>query len=152
MIATDNLERARVGLQNELDATKTQAERNKLGQFSTPTALATDMLEYARCLFPPSKEVQFMDPAIGTGSFFSALLRAFPHSQIASAVGYEIDPHYALKSIQLWDKTRLRYYIADFTRVAPPDEGQATANLLICNPPYVRHHHLPPDDKLRLQL
>ncbi len=70
-------EQERVALQASLDAKKTQAERNRLGQFATPTALAEDILRYAGALLPPATKVRFLDPAIGTGSFYSALLRVF---------------------------------------------------------------------------
>lgn len=46
------LEKQRVTLQAELDAGKTQAERNRLGQFATPTDLAVDILRYASTLLP----------------------------------------------------------------------------------------------------
>ncbi len=45
------LEERRSALQNELDALKGQAEKNRLGQFATPIALAVDILEYASTLF-----------------------------------------------------------------------------------------------------
>ncbi len=41
---------------------------------------------------------------------------------------------------------------ADFTKqIAPSSDNQRT-NLLVCNPPYVRHHHLSNDDKNRLKI
>ena len=40
--ATTKLEKRRLALQAALDAGKTQAERNRMGQFSTPTSLAAD--------------------------------------------------------------------------------------------------------------
>jgi hypothetical protein len=43
----DTLEKQRFALQAKLDAKKTQAERNRLGQFATPTPLAVDILKYA---------------------------------------------------------------------------------------------------------
>jgi hypothetical protein len=44
----------------------------------------------------------------------------------------------------------LKLHLADFTKTAPPaDEDRF--NLLICNPPYVRHHHLKNGEKVRLQ-
>ena len=48
------LESKRLTLQSQLDSAKTLAERNKLGQFPTPTLLATEILEYARALLPPT--------------------------------------------------------------------------------------------------
>ena len=83
MDAITPIEDRRLVLQATCDAGKTQKERNQLGQFATPTALATDVLDHARALLPPDVPVRFLDPAIGTGSFYSALLRTFPSDRIA---------------------------------------------------------------------
>src|SRR5690606_36945121 len=93
-------------------------------------------------------KVHFLDPAIGTGSFYSALLEVFPKKRIAEALGFEIDSHYGKPAEQLWKDTSLVLKHADFTRA----ESSPRFNVLICNPPYVRHHHLQGDDKKRLQL
>lgn len=147
----DEVETGRIALQATLDRDKTQLERNRLGQFATPTPLARDMLAYAWSLLPGNTPVRFLDPAIGTGSFYSALLATAQGRCIASAQGFEIDPHYAKPAKGLWSNTRLEIHLADFTRqVAPTDENQKV-NLLICNPPYVRHHHLSVDNKFQLQ-
>ena len=74
----NTLEKQRVALQAGLDAGKTQAERNRLGQFATPTTLAQDILRYAATLLSPDERVRFLDPAIGTGAFYSALRHVFP--------------------------------------------------------------------------
>ncbi|MEP0857600.1 SAM-dependent DNA methyltransferase [Trichocoleus sp. DQ-U1] len=144
-------ELTRALLNKQLDSAKTQTERNQLGQFATSTALATDILEYARGLLPSNFKIRFLDPAFGTGSFYSALLQRFSLSQIVSAVGYEIDSHYGDEAIKLWGDTPLQLSIADFTQAKPPNCDEALANLLICNPPYVRHHHLTKLEKLRLK-
>ncbi|MFN3746895.1 MAG: Eco57I restriction-modification methylase domain-containing protein [Hyphomicrobiaceae bacterium] len=144
----DRLETERLELQAQLDGQKTQAARNKLGQFATPTALATDILEYAGTLLGDKEPIRFLDPAIGTGAFYSALLRAYPAKRIESAIGYEIDPHYGQPAASLWKGTRLDLNLMDFTRQRP----QSKFNLLICNPPYVRHHHMTNEEKGRLQL
>jgi methylase of polypeptide subunit release factors len=145
------IELMRQSLQSHLDAQKTQIERNKLGQFATPTRLAIDMLKYAETLLPADLKIRFLDPAFGTGSFYSALLQTFSHSRIAETVGYEIDATYGNKAIELWRDTPLKLNLSDFTIATPPSPEEAKANLLICNPPYVRHHHLTQDEKLRLQ-
>ena len=145
------IEYKRLAIQHQLDAARTQAERNKLGQFATPFELAMDMLEYARSLLPKDQRVRFLDPAIGTGSFLSALLRSFPAPCIASVAGYEIDPYYGHKAIELWGVSPFDLRIADFTSAPPPQTENEQSNLLICNPPYVRHHHLASGEKLRLQ-
>lgn len=143
----DSLERDRVAAQARLDAEKTQAERNRLGQFATPAPLAHDILEYAATLFPPSEGIHFLDPAIGTGSFYSALRAVFPAGRVAEAIGFEIDPQYAAAA-NIWKNFGLKVKLLDFTQAKP----SARFNLVICNPPYVRHHHLESDEKNRLQL
>jgi len=147
----DHIERRRLETQRRLDSTKTQAERNKLGQFATPTVLASDILGYAKTLAPVSQQIFFLDPAFGTGAFYSALLKSFPLLKVARAQGYEIDPHYGQESKRFWARTALELKIADFTQVTPPALDENKANLLICNPPYVRHHHLSVDEKSRLR-
>ena len=79
------------------------------------------------------------------------LLQLFPQSKIESAVGYEIDSHYGDEAISLWKNTPLKINISDFTKALTPKNQDKKANLIICNPPYVRHHHLNRSDKLRLQ-
>lgn len=144
----DTFEQQRVALQAELDGQKTQAERNRLGQFATPTALAQDILKYAATLLPRAEKVHFLDPAIGTGSFYSALCKVFPSNRVAEALGFEIDSHYGAPAAHLWKDSGLTMKLSDFTHAKPGPRF----NLIICNPPYVRHHHLENGDKNRLQL
>ena len=135
------LESQRQTLQAELDRKKTQEERNIMGQFSTPIALANDVLNHAKNIFPKRGKVRFLDPAFGTGSFYSALNTVFTSTLIESATGFEIDEHYGKPALKLWAQTDLNYQLADFTEQSPPNEDQKY-NLIICNPPYVRHHHI----------
>jgi len=144
----ETIEKRRLALQASLDGQKTQAERNRLGQFATPTMLAEEILRYAASLLPSSTEVRFLDPALGTGSFYSALLRIFPKECIAEALGFEVDPHYGEPAEQLWKDSGLTVKLADFTDA----EALPHFNIVICNPPYVRHHHLQNGEKSRLQL
>lgn len=150
MEVLDIREQARLEVQDRVDRTKTAAERNRLGQFATPTTLATDVLEYARELLTPDMGVRFLDPAFGTGSFYSALLRTFPQERITSATGYEVDALYGEAAGRVWKDTPLSIEIEDFTRAQPPRPEVEKTNLLICNPPYVRHHHLSRQGKERL--
>lgn len=143
---TPEVEQHRLSLQSELDALKTQAERNKLGQFATPTDLARHVLRFGLSLLG-DEQVRFLDPAIGTGSFYSALRREAAADQIKQAVGYEIDPHYGEPAAALWRDSGLDLRLTDFTTASP----EPRFNLLICNPPYVRHHHIDQSEKLRLQ-
>ena len=129
-----SLERSRLALQDSLDVQKTQRERNVMGQFATPSALANDILEYALRLMPRGSVTHFLDPAIGTGSFYAALTATFPEHTIGRARGFEVDSHYGLPAIQLWKDTPLELEVADFTTVATPADEEK-ANLIICNPP-----------------
>ena len=146
-VGLPQVELRRLKLQAELDAEKSAAERNRLGQFATPTGLALDIAQYAVEQLPKRESLHFLDPAIGTGAFYSALVRAVPKKRIAEAVGFEIDPHYQKPATKLWARSRLKIKAGDFTRQKP----EPRFNLIICNPPYVRHHHLSNEDKARLQ-
>ena len=143
----ENIEKARLALQSGLDAKKSQAERNQLGQFATPTDLARDILRYAEKLLRRGEKIRFLDPAIGTGSFYSALRKTVDARRIEEALGFEIDPHYGLPAGTLWKGSGLRVTLGDFTQEA----AEGRFNLVICNPPYVRHHHLEAGEKARLQ-
>jgi hypothetical protein len=144
-------EQERLSLQGRLDAARTQAARNRLGQFSTPSALATDILRFGVALLGEERPIRFLDPAIGTGSFFSALLRTVPLERIEVAKGYELDTHYGAPAHELWQNTPLELELGDFTKAIPPASEAERYNLLVCNPPYVRHHHIVNVEKMRLQ-
>lgn len=143
----DLIEAKRAIEQTRLDATKSAVERNRLGQFATPYSLALEILGYSKSLLPSNEKIRFLDPAIGTGSFYSALLQTFSLEQIESAVGYEIDRDYAETALKLWSNTPLKVNIVDFTERVPPEKESLRSNFLICNPPYVRHHHLSNEKK-----
>ena len=135
-IQPNEYEEHRVKLQDALDRSKLQHERNRLGQYATPISLAQAMLREAEALMEKRQHLRFLDPAIGTGVFYSALLDVFGQSRIEKAVGYEIDPHYGLPAKRLWTGTGIDLRLEDFTQaVPPPEHGQY--NLLVCNPPYV---------------
>ena len=142
----ENLEARRIAIQADLDGLKTQDERNRLGQFATPSPLARDILAHAKDLLPQGSPVKFLDPALGSGAFYAALKRVFDPQSITCAAAFEIDPHYGKPAQELWEAQGLNLTHGDFTK-AEPDPSY---NLIICNPPYVRHHHLSAEDKARL--
>ncbi|MCL5279514.1 MAG: class I SAM-dependent methyltransferase [Planctomycetes bacterium] len=147
----EDREKARQELTEQLRSAKSQAVRNKLGQFATPASLASDIVRQALSLLGRGRSIRFLEPGFGTGSFYSALLRSASPSHIETAAGYEIDAHYFEQSARLWDGTGLRLHHADFTRVEPPQTEADRYNLVVCNPPYVRHHHLDSSQKQELQ-
>lgn len=144
-------EAQRLALQDLLDRQRDSASRNRMGQFATPTDLAVDIQRYANRYFAKDEKVRFIDPAIGTGAFYSALLGIFPQDRISAAVGYEVDPHYGDPAKKLWGKTGLDIRLEDFTQAEVPLPAEKF-NLLICNPPYVRHHHIVNGEKQRLKM
>lgn len=137
-MVTRDIEEQRLLQQVALDAKKNQLERNKLGQFATPTELADQVASRMRQLWVSSAPVRFLEPAVGTGSFYSAFLRAFEDREIDCAAGYEIDPMFAAAAVDLWSSHGLEVIEGDFTEV----KSARRFNLVLTNPPYVRHHHL----------
>ena len=133
-----SIEERRQEEQTRLDCLKTAPERNKWGQFATPTPLAVSLARHARTLMNGGP-VRFLEPAIGTGSFFSALSNVYEPEQIAAATGIELDPLFADTARKLWGDSGLHIEHADFTRAKPPAQR---FNLVLTIPPYVRHHHL----------
>ncbi len=122
--------------------------RRGLGQFLTPPELAIEIMNCVREFMPADyPPIDFGDPSIGTGTFFSALRQAFREEQIASAIGVEIDKTVASITKRLWHKHGLRVIVNDFflTRKLPK------RNLIVSNPPYVRHHYLSKAQKKLLQ-
>jgi len=145
MFDAAEVESERLRLQSKLDAGKTQAERNRMGQFATPPPLATDIAQFVASLVPRTSRIRFLDPAFGTGSFYSAILEAADqHVELATC--FEIDPYYGEPATSLWRRSGLDLRLKDFTRQAPEQHY----NVVICNPPYVRHHHLVATDKAYL--
>ena len=147
-IDIEALEGRRLALQTVLDGDRTSDDRNRMGQFATPTGLAREIVSHGIRLLPDGERINFLDPGIGTGSFYSALRVVAPEESIENAEGFEIDPHYGEPARALWRDTPLNIHLSDFTKAMPKEPG---ANLLICNPPYVRHHHLDGGQKSELQ-
>lgn len=124
-------------------------DRNKNGQYFTPASIAMEMVRFALKLMPPSQEIKFLEPGFGHGAFYNALLQSGPGSRLIQAWGYEINPDYVehVKAIDADGILNLR--LADFTTACLPIQ-EMMPTLLLCNPPYVRHHHISPIDKKRL--
>jgi len=82
-------------------------------------------------------------------TFFSALLRNLkPDLTIAKAVGVELDKRFVIAAEELWGPFGLDVVDGDFIEFA--SKSRQRFNLLIANPPYVRHHHLAGDQKTSL--
>ena len=145
-------ETRRQAVQAEIDSRKSAAERNRLGQFATPHELAVDIARYVESLLGRSKAgIRFADPSIGSGSFFSAALTVFGTRRISSAVGVELDSAFADAARDLWADAGLEVVCGDFTRIVANHTRPSGPNIVLANPPYVRHHHMGREEKERLQ-
>ena len=139
-------------MQTDIDTRKSATERNRLGQFATPNALAVEIALYVQSILGRTKgSIHFADPSIGSGSFFSAALAVFGSKRISSAVGVELDPAFADAARELWADAGLDVVRADFTRIVTNGLCPPAPNVVLANPPYVRHHHMDREDKERLQ-
>lgn len=144
------IESDRQNTQTTLDSLKSASERNKTGQYATPFSLAREIVEFIRdTYFTETDKIHFLDPAVGTGAFFSAMLHAFPKTQIENAVGVELDSQIASITKNLWTAWGLDVIEADFVQLPFPTSPMF--NIHLVNPPYVRHHHLDPETKQNLQ-
>ena len=133
-------------LQKALDAQKTSKERNMKGQFATPYTLACSIMKKAKT-FCHKRTVSFIEPSIGLGAFYAAFRSVFK-SAAGHALGFEIDSHYYNPSKELWAKEDLELRKADFLKERTNGER---FDLLVANPPYVRHHHIDGEKKKELQ-
>jgi hypothetical protein len=97
--------------------------------------------------------IRFLDPALGTGVFFYAASKVFA-GRVEAGRGYETDPAVAETARELWGPFGLDVRNEDFCTAAAPKEDAHKPNLVLCNPPYVRHHHLTAGQKacLRVEL
>lgn len=141
------LEDKRKQLQTAIDNNKSIESRRRLGQFATPYELSQEIISYGLTL-QSEVEISFLEPAIGTGSFYSALLsECGKHSKLlVSATGIELDDEFYSAARDLWGNTGINLINNDFTET----ECLERANFLISNPPYVRHHYISQEQKNKL--
>jgi adenine-specific DNA-methyltransferase len=110
-------------------------KRSLWGQFKTPPELANDIIKAIKSLLPKPKEsIDFGDPAIGSGTFFSALEEVIGPEYIKSAIGIEIDPTIASLTQEYLSDHDIKIINRDFFELEP----QQKRNLIVSNPPYVR--------------
>jgi adenine-specific DNA-methyltransferase len=105
----------------------------------TPPELAEDIARYAVSLMPPDAPIDFGDPAMGTGAFYSALLKVVSAARVRTAFGIEVDPDQAAVASRRWTKRGLQVVRADYFHMDRLQER----NLILANPPYLRHHGIP---------
>ena len=133
-----------------VDSKKSMVERNQLGQYATPFGLAQEITKFVLEHWEKANignQISFLEPAVGTGVFYSSLIESYQTS-ILQARGIEIDPIVFEETKEVWNNCSIELQNADFTLITPEDQKY---NLILTNPPYVRHHHLDKVNKERLQ-
>lgn len=128
-------------LNQTIDAEKN--DRNAHGQFATPNELAKAIVRETAILLNGLEKLDVLEPACGSGSFVSAVLSSLPNAQV---FGVERDAdYYGAAERCFGDKSKL--FCADYLSWEP---GQKF-DLIITNPPYVRHHMLDRELKHRFR-
>lgn len=149
MLDFDALERKRLVFQKKIDLGQTRDERNRTGQFATSPALANDIVKRALALLD-TQAVDFLEPSCGTGAFISSVSANLSAASIPLTVqGIELNPEIYSFAASLWSTDHFEIINGDFLKM--DSSTIKPANLLIANPPYVRHHHLPPTEKVQYQ-
>lgn len=142
----DSIETRREELQHALDAQKTQKQRNMMGQFATPFPLACDIMKLMCSLGHTDAPVTMLEPSAGLGAFISAFRKVYG-IKAGHTLGFEIDDHYYTPSKELWRGCDVELRCADFLEQSPDN----AVDMIVANPPYVRHHHIAADVKQRLK-
>lgn len=116
--------------------------RRDQGQFFTPSEIIDPMLSWALNANP----TRLVDPGCGSGRYTAAALRANPDLEV---VAIDLDPLATLltRAMLAVMGAKSALVLCDSYLTAPiPAHDGVTA--WVGNPPYVRHHDLPPEVKV----
>lgn len=135
------IEAERLRQQKAVDASRTALERNQKGQFSTPFSLASDIVRYTvpLCVGGPARKT-VLEPACGSGVFISTFIGM--EMTDFSFKGIDIDAAYSSICESLFSDYDLTIYNEDLFKFAETGDLREKCNILVTNPPYVRHHHI----------
>jgi adenine-specific DNA-methyltransferase len=143
-IDLQEIESSRLRTQVLLDSAKTALERNKSGQFATPPALSSSITRFViENYLGVRKGIKFLEPALGTGSFYSALLSSYNINSIKQAVGIEYDKDFFKAAKNLWKDNGINIINDNFLSW----NSSTRFDLILTNPPYVRHHYINEESK-----
>lgn len=113
----------------------------------TPPELAQAIAHCALAFMDSSQGIHFGDPAVGTGAFYAALLQEVRASEVLSAIGVDINPQQVKAARQRWHDKGMEVILGDYLHM----EQLAPRNLVLANPPYLRHQAIPADYKSELR-
>ena len=114
----------------------------------TPPELAKEIAEYTvKLIRKDERPIHFGDPAVGTGAFFSALLRVVKPNEIASAIGVDINREQVMTAHRRWSYEKMEVHLGDYLHM----ERLPHRTLILANPPYLRHQEIPSTYKKELR-
>ncbi len=142
------LEDRRISFQREFDSRKSNEDRNRLGQYATPNEFAIEILSETKKYIPKNRAITFLDPALGSGSFYSAFLSEFQSNSSDNNYGIEIDSELSEFAKSVYGELGLKVINKDFTSLEAKSTNKV--DLLVSNPPYSRHHHISTEIKARI--
>lgn len=116
--------------------------------YLTPPELAHDIVEYVVSKIGPDiGAVDFGDPAVGTGIFFSTLLNILTKDKINSAIGIDIDAKRVDETRKRWSHRGLEVQTGDYLHM----NKLSPRTLIVANPPYLRYQRIPTAYRQKLQ-
>ena len=127
-----------------------QAERRTLGQYWTPEPIVQFMTTWALAAGP-----RILEPAIGSGRFLQEIERQYaddPAAPPAYVRGYEVSPLVMMVALVNAALRRTQNVQLDLRLESYLDSTDADTGFdgVVCNPPYTRHHHITPEQKVAL--
>jgi len=114
----------------------------------TPPELAREIADTAvKLLDGHAKKIDFGDPAVGTGAFYGALLQLVPQDRLSSSIGIDISPRQVEAARWRWSHRGMDVMFGDYLHM----ERLPPRNLILANPPYLRHQAIEPKYKMELR-
>lgn len=137
-------EQKRLSQQNQFMQINSLQDRKSKGQFFTPYPIAEELVEYALNFYDYESKIEFLEPAFGTGVFYSALQNKCNKS--VEFISYEVDSDLISNANGIWNDKfcKLSLFNQDFVTA----DVVKKVDLLITNPPYLRHQLINHDLKL----
>lgn len=115
----------------------------------TPPELAQEIAQFAVLSLTKDQRgaIDFGDPAVGTGAFYSAVLKELPRTAIRSAIGVDISPVHVEAAKWRWEDKNMQVIEGDYLHL----DRLPKRNLILANPPYLRHQGIPGEYKTELR-
>lgn len=138
-----------------------QEERRRLGEFYTPKPIAEFMVKWAL----KRRDDHVLDPCVGSGTFliealhYMEALGSNAEEAASRLYGVDVNPLAVLMTtiniLSRAPNAKPLVFLADFLDLNRLNAlvlgfDRAEFDVVVCNPPYTRHHELPPSYKERI--